>query len=491
MNDPADPEDDAATEAFSASGEPLTRGPARPTNPPTGASAAPRSEPFALRHEHYTVLTREDGSAWELGRGAMGVTYKAVDERLHCHVALKVIKADLLAGDPVARERFLREARAAARLRHPNIASVFHLGETAAGQAFYAMEFIAGETLQARIRRRGPLPVPFALEITTEVVRALVAARQQGLVHRDLKPANLMLVANSEGSADDPGSGSEAGEARVKVIDFGLAKAASDTGPLTGAGDFLGTPQYASPEQFTDNDHETDTRSDIYSLGVTLWYALTGNLPFPGKSLAEVRARQLSEALPLGQLDAARVPAPVATLLASMLAPDPADRPQTPHLLLEALRRCRARIEPHPNPGTTAAAAVRKRRSRARPGAAVFVAAGLALLVFMGAGAWLLRSRFAAPAPDAPGKSVAVLPFANLSDDKENAFFADGVQDEILTDLAKVADLKVISAAPASCSTRAAARRATCVKSPRNSGSPTFSRAACSVPATRCAWPPS
>ena len=143
-----------------------------------GAQPADHSAPPSS-FEHYVLLTREDGCAYELGRGAMGVTYKALDTRLHCHVALKVINTALLAKHPAARERFLREARAAARLRHANVASIFHLGERAEdGQCFYAMEFIEGETLEARVRRRGPLPVGLALEITVQVTRALIAASQ-------------------------------------------------------------------------------------------------------------------------------------------------------------------------------------------------------------------------------------------------------------------------------------------------------------------------
>ena len=444
------PEPRAETEAGPASDRPAQATPASPATPPASGDAA-------LRLEHFTVLTRADGSAWELGRGAMGITYKALDARLRSHVALKVIKANLLANYPVARERFLREARAAARLRHPNIASVFHLGETASGEMFYAMEFIDGETLAARIRRDGPLPALFVVEIGIEVARALVAAREQGLVHRDLKPANLMLVAaGSSGWPNDPGGAGASGDARVKVIDFGLAKAAADTGPLTKVGDFLGTPQYASPEQFTSGSSgQADSRSDIYSLGATLWHALTGKLPFPGNSLAEVRACRLSAELPVAQLAEAHVPAPVAELLVSMLAADPDQRPQTPHVLLEALRHCRAQIDASPVPVVAAVPWPRARARSRRHMAVMFALVTILLLAVTFAGGWLLRSWrrplppvAPAPAPVAvalPEKSIAVLPFANLSTEKENEFFAEGVQDEILTDLTKVADLKVIS----------------------------------------------
>src|SRR5258708_3382218 len=159
--------------------------------------------------DHYEVLTREDGSLFELGRGAMGITYKAFDTSLRMPVALKVINATYLDSE-LARQRFVREARSAAKLRHRHVASVFHLGME--GDCwFYAMEFIDGETVEALLKRQGPLMPVLALTITAQVARALNAAAQHGLVHRDIKPANLMLI-----HEDD--------EIVAKVIDFGLAK---------------------------------------------------------------------------------------------------------------------------------------------------------------------------------------------------------------------------------------------------------------------------
>src|SRR5215471_388349 len=176
------------------------------------------------RFDHYEIVRRDDGCFDELGRGAMGVTYRALDTVLGHAVALKVIDARI-AGSRDARERFLREARAAARLRHPNIASVFYYGvRKSDGQCFYAMELVEGETLEARVRRDGPLPTALALEVVAQVVRALVAAEAHGLVHRDLKPANLMLVSGPD--------------LTVKIIDFGLAKttaAASESDITHGA----------------------------------------------------------------------------------------------------------------------------------------------------------------------------------------------------------------------------------------------------------------
>src|ERR1700730_13906386 len=162
----------------------------------------------AERFDHYQVATHTDGTPVELGRGAMGVTFKASDTVLGNDVALKVLDARI-AAHPEARERFLREARAAARLRHPNVASVFYYGvRKTDGQCFYAMELVEGETLEARPRRAGPLPPPLALEVIAQVARAMAAAESQGLVHRDLKPANLMLLSGPD--------------LTVKVIDFGL-----------------------------------------------------------------------------------------------------------------------------------------------------------------------------------------------------------------------------------------------------------------------------
>src|SRR6202047_4096749 len=151
----------------------------------------PTLEQAVQRFEHCELVTGEDGKPVELGRGAMGVTYKAFDIDLHCPVTLKVISAQYL-NDESARLRFLREARAAASLRHPNVASVFHLGSSGE-HYFYAMEFVEGETLESLIRRSGRIEVNLALEIAAQVAAGLVAVHEQNLVHRDIKPANIMV----------------------------------------------------------------------------------------------------------------------------------------------------------------------------------------------------------------------------------------------------------------------------------------------------------
>ena len=281
----------------------------------------------------YEIDHREDGSVYELGRGAMGVTYRATDTSLQRKVALKIIKTDIAEQSADARERFMREARAAAALRHENIATVYQFGmclET--GQYFYAMELIEGETLEERVRRAGPLDARSTIQIAQQVTSALAAAEKHGLVHRDLKPANLMLV-----SPDGETSNNE--KLLVKIIDFGLAKAihtAADPKSLT-HDRFVGTPAFASPEQF---EHSAlDVRSDIYSLGETLWFALTGKTPFAGHTLSEIHRAQKSSVLPLEQLKAAHVPSGLRSLLESMLAFEPASRPGT-HELAARLHRC-------------------------------------------------------------------------------------------------------------------------------------------------------
>lgn len=284
-----------------------------------------------VRFQHYQVARRADGTLDELGRGAMGVTYRAFDTNLRCTVALKVISATFLGSD-LARGRFLREARAAAALRHPNVAAVFHLGE-AGGEWFYAMEFVDGETLDAFMKRTGAVPAPTALRLAGQVARALGAAEKQGLVHRDIKPANLMLIHEDDG------------EHIVKVIDFGLAKTTgggADAATLTADG-FVGTPHFASPEQL--EERELDVRSDIYSLGVTLYYMLAGQTPFSG-SIAQVMSQHLEREPPLERLSGQH-PA-LHELLRRMLAKNPADRQQNATELRKEIAACLAAVESTP-----------------------------------------------------------------------------------------------------------------------------------------------
>jgi serine/threonine protein kinase len=287
--------------------------------PKSESSVEPIPSPSQLRFEHYEVLTHDDGRPFELGRGAMGVTYKAIDVNLRCLVALKVINARLI-GDESARLRFVREARAAASVRHSNVASVFHLGKSG-DSYFYAMEFLEGEPLDKLIRRSGRLETNLALEIIIQAACGLSAVHKQNLVHRDIKPGNIM--ASLEGNV-----------ATAKIIDLGLAKAVSEPQSETALsipGSFAGTPEFASPEQFAGVG--VDIRSDLYSLGTTLWNMLSGEIPFRG-TCAEIMHQHLHAALPIAQL--VHVPRPLVALIEVLLEKDPARRFQNPDELLKA-----------------------------------------------------------------------------------------------------------------------------------------------------------
>jgi Protein kinase domain/Right handed beta helix region len=268
--------------------------------------------PETKRYKQYEILRRPDGTEWELGSGAMGTTYKAFDTNLERAVALKLINHTFLGNDN-ARQQFLREARSAAGLRHPNIASVYDLGMDQ-DQYFYVMELIDGITVKEKIQRDGPFTPRDALGLILQVASALSAAERQQLVHRDLKPANLMLT-------------NENGDQVVKIIDFGLAKKILPAGEVSGAftiaGGFVGTAEFASPEQIREGD--LDPRSDIYSLGATLFFMLTGRPPFTGAA-GEVMSYHLYKEIPLEPLS--HQPSAVIELVQRMMEKDREKRPQ-------------------------------------------------------------------------------------------------------------------------------------------------------------------
>jgi serine/threonine-protein kinase len=376
-----------------------------------------RLTPGPLKYDHFEVEVGADGFPIELGSGAIAITYRARDTVLNSVVALKVIDRKVAKMHGV-RSRFLREARAAAQIRHPNVAHVSHYGEQD-GECFYVMELVEGETLEAKVRREGPMPLALALEVIEQAARALAAAEACGVVHRDIKPSNIMLESDPGGCAPI-----------VKVIDYGIAKIlnpeAERGAELTRTG-FIGTPAFASPEQFAPSEQmKIDTRSDVYSLGVTFWYLLSGRVPFVGRTLRDVAAKQ-ADKLPLEQLKTPHVPARVVALLQSMLAVDPAKRPQTARELLSAIRRCSTKFSTE--------ARVRRRR-------AAFAGAWVALFVAAtGAGTWMYQRALSSAALE---RSIAVLPFENLSAIGEDTYFTVGMQDEITGDLAKLAGIKVI-----------------------------------------------
>src|SRR5437773_10833487 len=279
----------------------------------------------AHRFDQYELVNGNDGEPVELGRGAMGITYKAFDTNLRCEVALKVIHPRHLE-DETSRARFLSEARAAAQLRHRNIASVFHLGSKRE-EYFYAMELVEGQTIEEWVHHKGPIDCPIALDIALQITRALIATGTRQFVHRDVKPSNVMLCSEADGVIV------------AKLIDFGLVRDITDQSANASSSPvrtgFIGTPHFASPEQFA--GETTDARSDIFSLGVTLWFMLTGKLPFDG-TRDEIGQKQLSGALPLEQLKG--IPRTVVDLTKRMLEADPAKRPQSPAGLKEQLNNC-------------------------------------------------------------------------------------------------------------------------------------------------------
>lgn len=254
-----------------------------------------------------------------LGQGGMGVVFRAHDPALDRLVALKVMPPRM-AAVPTAKERFLREARAAAALKHPHVVTVFQVGEDR-GVPFLAMEFLEGEPLDDRIRREGRLPLAEVLCIGREAALGLAAAHARGVVHRDIKPANLWL---------------EGPTGHVKVLDFGLAQAAADQVHLTQFGTIVGTPAYMAPEQA--EGKPVDSRCDLFSLGCVLYQMSTGSLPYQGEStIAVLRALALHEPPPVGELrpDA---PRELSTLVGRLLAKNPADRLPSAREVVETLR---------------------------------------------------------------------------------------------------------------------------------------------------------
>ena len=252
----------------------------------------------------------------ELGRGGMGVVYLAREVRLDRPVAIKLLPPSK-ASDPGLRERFLREARTAAKLSHPNIIPI-HAVEEIGGFVFFAMAYIEGETLTERVRRRGPLAPSEGSRVLRDVAWALAYAHGQGVIHRDVKPDNILIENNG----------------RVLVADFGIASVVAGAGALA-TGEVVGTPEFMSPEQAL--GEAVDARSDLYSLGIVGYFTCSGALPFEADKATDVLAKQVTEpAAPLASV-APLVPRRLAQAIDRCLAKDPADRPDGPAALAEQL----------------------------------------------------------------------------------------------------------------------------------------------------------
>jgi serine/threonine-protein kinase len=363
------------------------------------------------------------GSAYsierELGGGGMSRVFVGEEVAFGRKVAVKVLAPELAAG--VSAERFQREIKLAGQLQHPNIVPVITTG-VAAGLPYYTMPFVDGLSLRQRLERHAGIPIVEAVAVLKDVARALAYAHDRGVVHRDIKPENVLL----------------ADEAAV-VTDFGIAKAISVArtdapgGTLTQAGTSLGTPAYMAPEQIA-ADPLVDHRADIYSFGCVAYEMLTGAAPFAHKSPQQLFAAHLMEKP--SPLKAARPDCPdaVAGLVMKCLEKEPADRPDSARSILRSLETAATR---DPLPATSAKLPA---TGYQQSGKQLVIAAIVGIAIFAGIAAYAARR------PSEPDiHSLAVLPFENIGNDTANIYFAEGMSDEITTELARVPGLTLAS----------------------------------------------
>src|SRR5213594_726783 len=354
----------------------------------------------------------------EIGRGGQGVVYRARQKSLNRTVALKVIGLGQWSSTPHLR-RFRHEAEAAASLEHPQIVPIYEIGERD-GSCYFSMKFIEGGQLAA-ILRREPMSIRRAAELLVKIARTVQFAHEHGILHRDIKPGNILLDKSGE----------------PHLTDFGLARLIEQESTVTNSFDVLGTPSYMAPEQAAGHTKELTAAADVYSLGAVFYQMLTGEPPFAGGTTYET-IRLVLETEPRNpRTRSPKLDIDVATICLKCLEKNPANRYPTAKALAEDLERW-LRHEP-----------IQARRTgifsragkwvRRNPAVTTLAAVIVALALVVGTLWWrTLSARL-------PQSGIAVLPFENLSDEKEHAFFADGVQDDILIKLAKIADLKVIS----------------------------------------------
>ncbi len=348
----------------------------------------------------------------EVGRGGMGIVYEAEDLRLHRTVALKFLPEDLTASqDDIA--RFQHEAEAISALNHPHIATIYDVDEVD-GRKFLTLEFIPGGTLKARVTQSvsqgKEIPLTDVADYGIQIAEALAHAHREGIIHRDIKTDNVML--SREGS--------------VRLTDFGLAKL-KGRGQITRAGSTLGTAAYVSPEQLRSED--VDQRSDLFSLGVVLYELTTGHLPFRGEHESALTYSVAHEDPTPAATYRKDVPGALVTIIQRCLEKDKTRRYQNADALAADLREFRR--------GLTAPGSSAPRRGKL-PWVIAAAAAALGVLALY---LFLPASR---PSPPT-GKSIAVLPFANMSGNPEDEYFSDGVTEDILTQISRIADLNVIS----------------------------------------------
>jgi serine/threonine protein kinase len=364
---------------------------------------------------HYRILQK-------LGAGGMGEVFLAEDTKLERKVALKFLPAQFSA-DEEEKKRFVHEAKAASALDHPNICSVYEIGETSEGQLFIAMGYYEGKTLKELItvgaRHAVPLPFNDVINIAIQVAEGLQEAHRKGIVHRDLKPANIMIT--------------EQGVA--KIVDFGLAKLKGLT-RLTKSGTTLGTVAYMSPEQA--QSKEVDQRSDIWSLGVILYEMLTGKLPFPGEyDQAVLYAVINEEPERLTKTQPGATPG-LEQIVGKALAKDPTKRYQAVADLLQDLKAITTGFMPaNTRPAKAGFFGIQR----------IYIYTGLAIVaaVLVGLNIGRISSLFTKKTEAAVIRSLAVLPLANLSGDPAQEYFCDGMTDVLIAGLAQIKALKVIS----------------------------------------------
>jgi uncharacterized RDD family membrane protein YckC/tRNA A-37 threonylcarbamoyl transferase component Bud32 len=290
----------------------------RPSTVGEGMSGAATESTLApgTRLAHYEIRD-------VLGAGAMGTVYRAHDTALDRSVAVKVLRPRL-AGEPALVDRFVREARAAARVNHPNLTHIYFVGAQD-GSQFFAMEYVPGTTLEAEVAAHGPMPLARFVDVIVQSARGLAAAHGAGVIHRDVKPSNLMLLPNGT----------------VKVTDFGLAKSLAGDVAASGGGMVLGTPTYMSPEQC--RGKSADARTDVYALGLVAWFLLAGRPPFVSESIGQMIADQLNTPLPsVRELRPDLVPA-IDRVLGKLCAKKPEDRPASMEEVAELFEELRPR----------------------------------------------------------------------------------------------------------------------------------------------------
>jgi TolB-like protein/Flp pilus assembly protein TadD len=383
-----------------------------PVEPEREPNVEIESSPMLMDFGDYELLE-------QIGRGGQGVVFRARQKSLNRTVALKVISLGQWASKAHLK-RFRLEAEAAARLEHPGIVPIHEVGERD-GQCYFSMKFIEGGQLDEVVRRT-PISIREAAELIARVARTVHYAHEHGILHRDIKPGNILLDRNGE----------------PHLTDFGLARLVEADSTVTGTLEVLGTPSYMAPEQAAGNNAAVSSNTDVYGLGAVLYQLLTGQPPFAGGTTYEtIRLLLDTEPRPPRLLNP-KIDRDLSTICLKCLEKDPKRRYSSALALAEDLERW-LKHEPI-QARRTGIFARGKKWVRRNPSIAVMAAMLLVLAVPLAVMVW--RSEFARQ-PVTTG--IAVLPFENLGEQKENAAFVDGLQDDILTKLAKIGDLKVIS----------------------------------------------